>query len=66
MGHLPKIVGSLLMFAVAAMTSVALVAPENIPKQLFVAVVWYLAGAMTVFLIMYEPRGKQPDENQPR
>jgi len=49
------------MFAVAAMTSVALIAPENIPKQLLVAVVWYLAGAMTVFLIMYKPRGKQPD-----
>ncbi|MDQ8730021.1 hypothetical protein [Bradyrhizobium sp. LHD-71] len=48
---MPKIVGSLLMFLIAALISVAMAVPENIPKQLFVALVWYLAGAMTVFLL---------------
>jgi hypothetical protein len=55
MGHMPKIVGGLLMFAVAGMTSIAMFVPENIPKQLLVAAVWYLAGAVTVFLIMRKP-----------
>jgi hypothetical protein len=66
MGHVPKIVGSLLMFMIAALTSVAMVVPENLPKQLFLAVVWYLAGAMTVFLTMRKSRARPPNETQPR
>ena len=51
MGYVPKIVGSLLMFIIAGLTSVAMFEPENVPKQLFVVIIWYLAGAVTVFLI---------------
>ena len=51
MGHVPKIVGSILMFVMAGLTSVAMFEPENVPKQLFVVIIWYLAGAATVFLI---------------
>lgn len=56
MTHLPKIVGSLLLFLVAALISVATSVPENVPKQVFVALIWYLAGAMTMFLITRESR----------
>ena len=55
MGHVPKIVGSILMFIIAGLTSVAMFEPENVPKQLFVVIIWYLAGAATVFLITRRP-----------
>ena len=66
MGHMPKIVGSLLMFVIAALISVATSVPENLPKQVFVAVVWYLAGAITVFLITRKSHARLTNETQPR